>query len=695
MLLDIPSGALRKAVQLKELPYVPPSNWSPPTYFPDLRNAAWIGYDVETKDTDLLTAGPGWGRNAGHIVGISIAAIARNGERWSGYYPIAHEFPREMHLNCNPANVFAWAKDMLETSHIPKVTANGIYDTGWFGHHGINVQGPIYDVQFAEALIDENAKVALDALGQKYLGHGKTTSKLYQYLAKAYGGKPSPNQRANLYRSPPSLAGPYAMEDSVMLFDILTQQWTDLENQHLTSLFQMECDTIPLYVEMRRVGVRINLQYAEEMYLELNTDIARIEAQFNYKYGVSVQSFNSAAQIAKVFDKLGIPYPRTDKGSGSFQKDWLKNLEHPVGDEINEIRELHKLHGTFVRSYLLEKNVNGRIHCSFHPLKGDDNGTKTGRLSSSHPNLQNIPARTEIGKKVRKAFIPDIGHLCWEKNDYSQIEYRMLAHFACDSGDQSAATLRHNYRTNPDADYHNVVYDNVCPYMGWDPTDDELRANKRRHIKNTNFGLLYGQGQRKLALTMGFDADTAKTFFDGYHSGAPYVKPTMQMCADEVHQYGYVRTILGRRTRFNLWEPIERNRGELRMALPFDDAIREYGSSIKRAYDYRAVNYKFQGSAADVMKKAMHDCWKAGVFSVTGVPRLTVHDELDFSVIDDSPMRREAHREMINILENTIPFDIPIRVDGHGVRLSDGREKNRGPNWGDSEQKERKNAKAA
>lgn len=681
-MLDLPKLTSKKAAPLRAPPPVPVTGWQPPREFPDLRGASVMAVDVETYDPDLDDFGPGWGRNRGHMVGYSIAAEFGHGRRFKCYVPFRHQFNGEQHLNCDSGPALAWCKAMIE-SPVPKVLTNAIYDVGWLKHEGINIGGELYDVQFAEALLDERGDTALDYLAHKYLGEGKPTNLLYQWLASYYGGKPNDRQRANIYRAPPSLVGHYGEADATLPLDIIRYQWPLLQEQGLIPLFRMENKLIRLLVKMRWQGVQINGGYAEQLYSEFGVSIAEAHRKFFSDFGMRANA-SSGDDLARVFDYHGVRYPKTAGGSPSFTKDWLKNLEHPLGVAVNWIRELEKLQSTFVRSYLLDSSINGRIHCSFHPLRGTDGGAKTGRYSSSKPNLQNIPVRSKEGQKIRKAFIPFSGHECWEKNDYSQIEYRMLAHFAVDDGDGSANLLRDNYINNPLADYHDTVYDNVCPYMGWNPLDEALRKDKRRPIKNTNFGLLYGQGQAKLARTMGFTDAQANEFFNAYHSGAPYVKPTMRECATEVHAFGYVTTLLGRRTRFDLWEPSTRKFDEeTRLAFRYETALQYYGSAIKRAYDYRAVNYKFQGSAADVMKIAMVQCDEAGIFDVTGVPVLTVHDELDISVIDNSPYRNEAHRAMVYTLENAVKCRIPIRVDGFGVLAKDGKQKNRGSNWGE------------
>lgn len=680
----------RKKARLREPPPIPAScaNWRPPQYFPNLSDAAVIGFDVETKETDF-SHGPGWARGRGHIVGFSLAARDRSGNQGKWYFPIRHEMETEWNLD--PANSLAYLKATLETPNIPKVGANLLYDMGWLTEENIFVEGELHDVQFAEALLDEQGEVNLEWLGSKYLGEGKNSAEMYQWLAGTYGGNVSGEQRANIYRAPPRIVGRYGEDDADLPLRILDRQWGLMHSEGLLDLYRMECDLIYLLIRMRRAGVSINVQAAEQLYADLGITIKELYDKLAHDFGYRVESVDSG-HLAPLFDHVGVQYPRTSptkpypNGKPSFTKEWLKVLEHPLGEAINDIREHEKIRSTFVRSYLLESNVDGKLYCQFHPLRGDEGGTKTGRFSSSDPNLQNIPVRTKLGKKIRKLFIPDAGHLRWKKYDYSQIEYRMLANFAVDGsnldvrrvlefwqnehgvyewgGDGHADLLRNTYIADPKTDYHDVVQTNVKNITGM--------LIERKPIKNINFGLLYGQSEKGLAYKAGFTPEQSKGVFGAYHQGAPYVKPTMAAVGLEVQTFGFVRTVLGRRTRFNMWEPS--GRGEYGTPYPYDRAIREYGHRIRRAFEYRGVNYKLQGSAADVMKRAMLAAHKSGVFDVLGVPRLTVHDELDFSEIEDTPIMREAWDYLTYTLENSTPLRIPVVVD-HGT----------GPTWGDVE----------
>lgn len=672
MFFDNEPLALRKHARIQQAPPVPETGWRPPSEFPNLLGTvAAISFDTETKELDLDN-GPGWARQQGHIVGLSVAARDRLGNQGAWYFPVRHEVGGEDNLDAR--NVFGWAGEVLNTPTVPKVGANLTYDIGWLGEEGVTVAGPLNEIQFAEALLDSDAFVALETLGHKYLRRGKTDNVMLEWQRGAYPNTPESKRRGDIYRTPPRLVGPYAIDDADMPLGILDKQWPLLLAEKLDYVYRLECDLIPLMIRMRREGVTVNTALAAKMLDTLKAETVELYKRVYHEFGFNLQATDSG-QIGKLFDHVGIKYPRnrpTDtnpQGSPQIRKEWLGVLLHPLGDLLNDIREHEKICGTFLQSYLLNKSIpvigsnsRSKLFPQFHQMKGDENGTVVGRYSSSDPNLQNIPSRTALGKRVRECFEADVGHAHWLKFDYSQIHYRILAHNAVGPG---AEELRERYRRDPTTDYHRDVYMNVAPRIGWSITDKAIIDQKRRIIKNVNFSLLYGVGKAALAYKYlgGMTKAQVDEFFDHYYEGAPYVKPTMEMIAKEVQDNGFVTTLLGRRIRFNLWEPIKKNWDEPEFPLPFDGAIREWGSAIKRAYDYRGVNYKFQGSEPDLMKEGMRACDRSGVFDYTGVPRLTVHDELDFSVRDESPETKEAFEFIRQTMQNSIPLRVPVYVD--------------------------------
>lgn len=670
-------GPARRKSILKALPPTPDTGWLPPTHFPNLQGARMLSFDVETRETDFAH-GPGWGRSAGHIVGIGIGADDGNGNLGKWYFPMRHEV--EPQFNLDPLHVLNFARDTLErTPSKPKVGANLLYDIGWLAEENIHVKGELHDVQFAEALLNEDEEVNLETQAFKYLGIGKSGDAMYRWQSEAYGGAANGNQRANIYRTSPRLVGAYGEGDVALPLQIMRQQWRLLASQGLGGVYRMECDLIYLMVKMRRAGVTVDIPAAERLYAELGIDILRLNKVFKDQLGFDMNP-NAPKDIAKAFDHLGLQYPKTDQGNPSFTKDFLKAFDHPIAQQIIEWRMFEKTRSTFVRAYLLERHNHGKIHCTFNQLRSDDGGTIVGRFSSSDPNLQNVPVRpgfveekltnkkdpaydpnyVPLGQRVRNLFVPDPGHLCWEKGDFSQIQYRYLVHYAVGQG---AEDVRQEYINNPKTDYHDVVQTTVERVTG--------RFIERKPIKNINFGLAFGMGEDKLARQIGVNATIAKETVAAYHQGAPYVKATTKHFADTALETGEIVSLLGRKSRFNLWEPIRHGKEDRKIALPYERAVMQYGTRIQRAYGHKALNRQLQMAEGDHMKRGMWLCDQAGVFDVIGVPRLTVHDELGNSVVDDSPIAREAYAWMRNTMETAVRIKIPVLYDF-----------GRGPSWG-------------
>jgi DNA polymerase I-like protein with 3'-5' exonuclease and polymerase domains len=646
---DMPATGKRGAAA-RPMPPIPNTGWKAPTEFPNLTAAKALAIDTETYDPELTTHGPGWGRNLGHVCGLSIAV--EDGSSW--YFPIRHTVEPEDNLD--PDTVLRWFKAQVSDQR-PKIGANLIYDVGWLRHEGIEVKGPLYDIQFAEALLDSEAPdVSLEALSEKYLGVGKETSLLYRWLADFYGGAANDRQRKNIYRSPPRLAGPYGEADAKLPMAIMTRQWSALGYRNALELFHLETGLIPLLLEMRWQGVPVDLDAAEQMHAGLSRDLKDIEVKLREAAGQGVNPYASR-EIATLFDRLGVQYPRSEKGNPSFTQTWLDDHDHPAAQLISEYRKKTKLRNVFLETYILKSNRNGRVYCQFHPLKGDENGARSGRFASSDPNLQNIPIRTEEGRRIRRVFTEKNGRR-WRKYDYSQIEYRLLAHHAVGPGSD---LIRLRYNENPDTDYHEATGALIKDLTGI--------VLDRRPIKTINFGLIYGMSRGELIRRLGLGPKQGAELYTSYHQAVPFAKATMDAAADEVHSKGFVETVLGRRSDFNLWGPS--TYGGENIALPLDQALMHYGS-IKRAFTHKALNRKLQGGAADLMKKAMVTAYRAGIFDMTGYPLLTVHDELDFAEPEQDCS--EAWRELEHIMQNCLKLRVPVLVDMKS-----------GPTWGDCE----------
>jgi DNA polymerase I-like protein with 3'-5' exonuclease and polymerase domains len=656
--------ALKKRAILKGPPPISDTGWRPPSYFPNLSDASVIGFDLERKEDDW-DHGPGWRRNKASTVGFSVSARDQRGNIGSWYFPIGHAV--EPDYNLDRKCCLGWLSSVLRTPRIPKVGANLLYDIGSLTDDGIKVEGELHDVQFAEAILQSDGLVNLDHLGVKYLDEGKETNALYDWCQRAYGGKPNSDQRHNIWRAPPRLVGPYGERDASHPIRIAEKQIPLLMREGLYDVYRLECRLIPLLIKMRYEGISIDVPMAYRLYDELGADIKTKFAELFKLAPVKIESVNSGRDLARIFEHMGMSFPLTKDGNPSFRKDFLTNLDHPVADVINDIRGLEKARGTFVRNYMIEGHTNGKLYPLLHPLRNDEHGTITGRFSGSDPNPQNIPVRTEVGKRIRRAFTHDKGHVAWEKIDYSQIEYRYLAHYAVGPGSDE---LREKYNRDKKTDYHKLVQEQVQQRTG--------RLIERRPIKNLNFGLVFGMGEGKLARQNNFEKGEAKTIFSDYHASNPYVKETAKAIAKEAQILGYITTVLGRRIRFNLWEPAwrdyEREAVEGKpTALPLEWAIKRYGSRIKRANTHKAVNYRLQGSGTgDQIKVGMLACYEAGVFDVIGVPRIQVHDELGFSVQDESKAMTEGFVEMRRMMETCLPISVPVFVDSK-----------RATNWGD------------
>ena len=602
-------------VVLSQTAFLRPSDkpsWDIPTYR-SIAQSQRIAVDIETVDPDLIKSGPAVYRNEGKIVGVAIAYS----ETDASYYPVAHN-----DKSLENVELF-WdtlRKEALEyTGEL--VGCNLIYDLDWLNarHNIVFPRAKILDIQIAEPLLDElRSRYGLKYLATDYLGE----QKLGDELTKLYGKK----YITNMDKVYAGHAAMYAEQDALLSWKIFDKQTPKLKSQGLSDLYELEADLMHLLLDMRKTGVRVDVKKAQFAKDKLEQSYSHIAQELSTLAGVKV-SIYSAASIARLFDKIGLNYPVSKTGKPSFTKQWLANHEHEVAQKIVMAREADKTVNTFLKSYILEKNQNGRIHSQFHPLKGDDSGTVSGRFSSSNPNLQNIMARHPIyGPLVRSMFIPEEGYK-WGCLDWSQIEYRLLVHFASLVPNLDTESAVKAYRENPNTDFHQMAA--------------EMTGVDRKYAKGINFGVVYGMGKKSLALMLGVGDKEASNIMENFHSRAPFMRGMLQIATRRVEKTGQVKTLLGRIRRFR--------------------GIAE-GGKMKYFNAYSGLNAVMQGSAADIMKKAMVDANKAGVFS-TLVPHLTVHDELDFSV-PNSKQGLEAFNDLKHIMQTTVELNVPLVADG-------------------------------
>lgn len=645
------------------MPPIPKTNWVQPDTFPNLSASRVIGIDTETYDPELLNAGPGFGRGVGHIIGISIAAE----DSTSWYFPMRHGImpdgkqilpPDEVALNIDPETVLAYMRQALGTV-TPKVGTNIQYDVGWLAEEKVEVKGMLYDIGIAEALINsETPSVSLDALALKYLGIGKETEAIYEWLARWNGRPANDRQRQWLYVTPPSLAGPYAMADAALPIKILEAQWPVMSARGVLPVFDMETRLLPVLTRMRLNGIPVDLQRAHQVASELGDRLTAMESQLYSLVGSTVNP-TSPQSLTKAFNSLGIPLPFKKENGGeekvSFDKARLGAIDHPFAKAILEHRATKKMKETFIEAYIIEKAVGNKLFTSFHPLRNDGGGTRSGRLSSSNPNMQNIPSRGQGKKLVRSIFSGKAVGNVWRSMDYSSIEYRLLASYASGGGSEEVRAI---FANNPDADYHTIVKDMVLAETGLDISRDQA--------KTISFGLIYGMQLPALAAALNLPRDEAKHLLDSYHDASPYIRATMQACEDEIVATGSISTILGRKSDFSLWQPKGFQEGGRPMPVPYAEAKANWGFDIERSGLYRGLNRRLQGSAADIIKLAMVTGYESGLFddSACGMPKLNVHDELCFaSGPHDS--NHEVWKELVNMMENCASdkLKVPLRVD--------------------------------
>ena len=599
-------------------------DWNIPPEYPDLTGYKDVAVDLETYDPNIKTLGPGWARNDGHIIGVAVAA----GE-YKGYFPIRHENAH----NLDPKFTLKWLKRQMAVPDMNVIMHNATYDAGWMRAEGIEIQGRIIDTMITGALVDENRwSFGLDAMARDFVQLRKD-EKLLQAAAKEWGVDP----KAEMYKLPPKYVGSYAEQDAVATLKLWEALKIQLEEQELWHIWNVETDLIRCMLDMRTNGVRVDLDKAEQNKKLIRSKTKELRSYIEKEAGMEVDIWASAS-IQKMFDKLDMEYFTTEKGAPSFTKSFL--IDHPskVCQALVKLREFDKADSTFIDSILRHEH-NGRIHTELHSTRRDEGGTVTGRFSSSNPNLQQIPARDpDIKKMIRGLFIPE-DNCQWGSFDYSSQEPRLLVHFAA-----SVPThLRHavvddivdEFHTG-DVDLHQMVAD--------------LAGITRKQAKAVNLGIMYGMGVAKLADQLGIPADDAKILIQQHRDKVPFVKGLADLATKQASDNGQIRTLLGRKCRFHLWEPVTFGVGK---PLPHDEAQKEYGKQIRRAFTYKALNRLIQGSAADQTKKAMLDCYNEGL-----IPMLTVHDELCFNIENDEQIGR-----IKEIMETGVPLKVPSKID--------------------------------
>jgi DNA polymerase-1 len=573
-----------------------------------LESASWISFDTETTSTDEMTA---------NLVGISLAVEAGRGY----YIPVGHAAGKQLPLE----QVISALRAPLTDARIPKIGHHLKYDFIMLARYGIRVAPLTFDTMVAEWVLDPGSRnLGLKNMAAVRLGEAMT------HIEELIGSGKNQRSMAQVLIAE---AAPYAAADAETTLRLMPLLETELKRfPKLWDLFvTMEVPLITVLADMEMAGIALDRDFFAKFALELNQRLAELEQQV---YAASGRTFNlnSTQQLSDVlFGTLHLSPPergkKTASGHYSTAAGVLEGLsgQHAVVDMILEYRELSKLKSTYVDALPLQIHPeDGRVHTSFSQTTA-----VTGRLSSSDPNLQNIPTRTDIGRRVRRGFVAAPGNVLLSL-DYSQIELRIVAQMAGDEAMLNAFRTGQDIHAATAAAIYNVPLKEVTKEM-------------RRHSKAINFGLIYGMSAFGLTRTTDLTLSESQDFVTAYFKQFPGVKKYLDGIRKETARSGYVETMLGRRRYFP----------NLKSGL---------NQVMKNREEREAINAPIQGTAADIMKIAMiripPALVKAGLH---GRMLLQVHDEL---VLECPRAELSAVETAVReIMENAYPMGIPLTTE--------------------------------
>lgn len=571
-------------------------------------------------DTETTSTWPRWAE----LVGVSLAW--KEDEAW--YIPVRSP---EGELSFDERTVIDRLRPVLENPGIEKVGQNLKYDMIVLRGAGLEMAGPLFDTMVADYLLDSGGRNhGLDSLARRYLEH--ETIKISELIGT---GK---NQRT-MDTVPLAQIVDYAAEDAIVPLLLRSILKSRLESQSLLALFtELEMPLIETLVEMEFNGITVDRGRLAELSVRYQERMDAVEVEI---YALAGRTFNigSPKQLQEIlFDELHLPVIKKGKTGPSTDAEVLEELaaHHPLPAKIVEHRRYAKLKNTYVDAIpelILPKT--GRVHASFNQVV-----TATGRLSSSDPNLQNIPVRTRESREIRSAFIPRERDWVLVAADYSQIELRMLAHFSKDEHLLAA------FRRDED------IHARVAAQVNGIPIE-EVTAEMRRAAKAVNFGIIYGQSAFGLAKQLGIEKDAAGEFIKGYFVKYPGISEFLDGVLADCRQNGYVKTILGRRR--------------------FIRGIRERIVGQKNLAERTAINTVIQGSAADLIKQAMIAVLRRmRTDRLPGLLLLQIHDELIFET--PSSEANTLANLVVEEMSRAAQLEVPLKVD---VKI--------GPNWADAE----------
>lgn len=590
----------------------------------EVLSSASIALDLESYDPGLTTLGPGFLRDTGYPVGVSLAWWVE-GEPKSCYLPIAHEGGG----NLPRAAVLSFLKDLLHTYDRYIMYANAQYDIGWLRILGIVPRGTPFDIIVAEGLLDEEREdgYGLDAISKDYLGQGKDEA-LLRELSSFYGIDP----KKDLWKLAGDQVAEYAAKDAEITLVVGKMQAKRLQAENLIPLFKIEAKITNICHKMSWKGVRVDLSRADE----LNARLLKEEKEIQKELG-SIDIW-STAQCARMLESKGVQVEMTMKGNPSVPKDFLTHCEDPYAQKLNYIRQINRCRKVFIEDGILRGHRRGRIHCQFLQSTREEGGTRSGRFSCKTPNLQQVPSRSKIGKEIRSLYIPEEGEL-WAKLDYNSQEPRLMVHYSLLHGFDGAQQAAESFRAGKKL--YTFLQEKV-PGLSYDMAKQLVLA------------LSYRMGLNKLSEKLEMSLQEAKTLVNSFNRYVPFISQLIRRVEAEAERDGEITTILGRKRRFNHWIPAD-SKGAISPIKGREAAEKHFETKmLKRAYITKALNAKIQGSAADQTKKAMVLADEAGF-----CPLLQVHDELGSSLRTE-----EELKTLKEIMENAIPLALPTRVDG-------------------------------
>jgi len=645
----------------------------------DLDGITTVAVDLETYDPNLKTKGLGAIRGDGYVCGVAIAT-----GKDTVYFPLSHS-DTQLSLDKKLKLWEVLDEKLFQNEKITKVFHNAMYDVCWIrAVTGKKMKGRIVDTMIAASVIDENRfKYSLDSLSKDFLKERKGGYDLQEKtLAWSNGNIKDP--MSNMHKLPASLVKDYAKQDVDLtlklwkLFDqkldkVLYTKPEDNVEKTSRSIFELETKLFPCLVDMKFKGVKIDVEKARVLGKRLEKRKDNLIKIIKARTGVEVQIW-AASSLKNLLDNQEIKdYTKTPKsGMPQLPGDYLKKHKNRFLRFVAKARECDKAKNTFVEG-LLGFVHNGRIHADINQIRGEHGGTVTGRFSMSNPNLQQIPSKGYIGKKMRELFIPETGSE-WYSFDYSQQEPRIVVHYAIKLGMAGTADLQKEF-DKEDADFHQIVAD--------------MAKIPRKQAKTINLGLFYGMGKIKLQKELNLDPQKARTLFNTYHAKVPFVRQLSQDLSEFAGNEGLLFTLGDRFCRFDKWESRDKewnpetNRfTEVTLYPTEEEAIDGYKleqmtkydkltdpknehfeKHYTRAFTYKALNRLVQGSAADMTKKAMVDLYGKGI-----VPHIQIHDELCVSI----PTKDQETRTMVQeTMEQAMKLEINNKVDCE-----------HGPNWG-------------